>query len=154
MAMERCDKEEDGKENAKEKMAKKKCPTVKRRHRGGTRFPHAVLSRDSTVYSSGCVRGSQAEGREVEKNINALSNRYSEMDSALDNNMTTERLEKAVDVLREINSPAQLRTATREQENHSVRLSTIETQTIPNLDKRITKMEHLHNGRHISVPSN
>jgi len=91
---------------------------------------------------------------EVEKNINALSNRYSEMDSALDNNnMTTERLEKAVDVLREINSPAQLRTATREQENHSVRLSTIETQTIPNLDKRISKMEHLHNGRHIPVPN-
>ena len=91
---------------------------------------------------------------EVEKNISALSSRYAAMDTALDsNNMTTERLEKAVDVLREINSPEHLRRATREQENHSVRLATIEKQTIPILDKRITKMEHLHNGRHVPVPT-
>ena len=92
---------------------------------------------------------------EVEKAISALSSRYTTMDTALDNNnMQTESLAKAGDVLREINSPKQLREATREQENHAVRLATLETQTIPNIDKRMTKMEHLHNGRHVPVPNN
>ena len=68
---------------------------------------------------------------------------------ALDNNnMQTESLAKAVDVLREINSPKQLREATREQENHAVRLTTIEGQTIPAVLERVAKLEHQHNGRH------
>jgi len=89
---------------------------------------------------------------ELEKAISSLSSNYQSMDNALDsNNMQTESLSKAVDVLREINSPAQLREATRQQENHEVRLSTIEKQTIPKLESRVSKQEHLHNGRHIAI---
>jgi outer membrane murein-binding lipoprotein Lpp len=89
---------------------------------------------------------------ELEKAISSLSAKYATIDNDLDaNNMQTESLSKAVDVLREINSPKQLREATREQENHSVRLATIEAQTIPNLEARISKMEHLHNGRHMPI---
>lgn len=89
---------------------------------------------------------------ELEKAISSLSSKYTTIDNDLDaNNMQTESLSKAVDVLREINSPKQLREATREQENHSVRLQTIEGQTIPKLEARISKMEHLHNGRHMPI---
>lgn len=86
---------------------------------------------------------------EVEKAISALSQKYTMMDTALDsNNMQTESLAKGVDVLREINSPKQLREATREQENHAVRLATLEGQTIPAVLDRVAKLEHQHNGRH------
>ena len=89
---------------------------------------------------------------ELEKAISSLSTKYATIDNDLDaNNMQTESLSKAVDVLREINSPKQLREATREQENHSVRLATIEAQTIPHLEARISKIEHLHNGRHMPI---
>ena len=89
---------------------------------------------------------------EIEKAIDSLNKKYSLLDNALDvNNTTTERVEKAVDVLREINSPDSLRRSTRENENHAVRLSTIESQAIPALRERIIKLEHIHNGRHLPI---
>jgi lysyl-tRNA synthetase class I len=89
---------------------------------------------------------------EIEKAIDVITKKVGSLDSALDsNNMTTERIEKATDVLREINSPEQLRRTTRETENHAVRLSTLEMQTIPALRERVIKLEHIHNGRHIAV---
>jgi type II secretory pathway component PulM len=89
---------------------------------------------------------------EIEKGIEVLVKKVAALDTGLDtNNMTTENIRKATDVLREINSPEQLRRATRETENHAVRLATIETQTIPFLRERIKKLEHIHNGKHPST---
>ena len=89
---------------------------------------------------------------EIEKGIEALVKKVAALDTGLDaNNMTTENIKKATDVLREINSPEQLRRTTRETENHAARLSTLEMQTIPALRERVIKLEHIHNGRHIPV---
>lgn len=89
---------------------------------------------------------------ELEKSISALADKASTLDTNLDqNNMTTKTLQKAVDTLREINSPPQLREATRIQENHSVRINQIEGQTIPAVVDRISKLERMHNGRHAPI---
>ena len=76
---------------------------------------------------------------ELEKAISSLSSKYTTIDNDLDaNNRQTESLSKAGWAC-EINSPEATREATREQENHSVRLQTIEGQTIPKLEARISK---------------
>ena len=86
---------------------------------------------------------------ELEKSISALADKSAALDTTLDqNNMTTKTIQKAVDTLREINSPSQLREATRIQENHSVRIDQIEGQTIPAVVERVSKLEKMHNGKH------
>ena len=89
---------------------------------------------------------------ELEKSISALAEKAAMLDTNLDqNNVTTQTIQKAVDTLREINSPPQLREATRIQENHSVRITQIEGQTIPLIVERVSKLEKLHNGKHYGL---
>ena len=89
---------------------------------------------------------------EIEKGIEVLVKKVAALDTGLDtNNMTTENIRKATDVLREINSPEQLRRATRETENHAVRLSTLEMQTLPSLQDRVKKLDHIHYRKHPAI---
>ena len=86
---------------------------------------------------------------ELEKSISGLADKSAALDTTLDqNNMTTKTIQKAVDTLREINSPPQLRETTRIQENHSVRIAQIESQTLPAVVERVSKLEKMHNGKH------
>ena len=89
---------------------------------------------------------------ELSEKIEVLFDKYNSIDADLDkNNMETREVQKALKILSEINSPDNLRDNTRARENHKVRLEVLESQTIPNLVERVSKIEHQHNGEHKPV---
>ena len=81
---------------------------------------------------------------EVEKSIEHLFRKASTIDASLDkNNLKTEAMIRELDRLNDINSPSNLKKKNREMATFSVRIGYLED--------RLSKIEDMHNGRHIPV---